>query len=79
MAFVLILEWLFYLMPGGQLNGIRKELFNITFPLLSWSERFFSVRWGGFNSRGLLTAALFWLVSYFGLPWLALYSYSLRG
>jgi hypothetical protein len=78
-AFVLVLEWFFYFMPGQQLNGIRKTLFNLSFPLLSCSERFFSIRWGRFHSRGLLMAFLFWMLGYLGLPWLILYSYSLRG
>jgi len=78
-ALVLVLEWVLYFVPGAPLNGARKLVFNLTFPLLSWSERFFSIRLGSFNSRGLLTAVLLLAVSCLGLPWLILYSYSLRG
>ena len=78
-ALVLVLEWILYFAPGASLNRVRKLVFNLTFPLLSWSERFFSIRLGSFNSRGLLTAVLLLAVSYLGLPWLILYSYSLRG
>jgi hypothetical protein len=76
---VLILECLFYFVPGASLNRIRKALFYLTFPVLSWSDRFFSVRVGLFNSRGLLTALLLWSIIYLGMPWLILLSYSLRG
>jgi hypothetical protein len=76
---VLVLEWLFYFLPGAWLNGIRKVFFYTTYPLLEWSDRFFSIRLGGFNSRGLFTAFLLWGISYLGVPWLILFSYSLRG
>ena len=76
---LLVLEWLFYFLPGASLNGIRKVLFYITYPLLGWSDRFFSIRFDLFNSRGLFTALLLWGVSYLGVPWLILFSYSLRG
>ena len=78
-ALLLILEWLFYFLPGASLNGIRKVFFYITYPLLEWSDRFFSIRLGFFNSRGLFTAFLLWGISYLGVPWLILFSYSLRG
>jgi hypothetical protein len=75
---ILVLECLFYFVPIASLNGTRKVFFYLTFPLLSWSDRFFSVRMGLFNSRGLLTAILLWSISYLGMPWLILLSYSLR-
>jgi len=78
-SFVLILEFVFYFVPSALLNKIRKALFRLTFPWLSWSDRFFSVRIGLFNSRGLFTALLLWGVSYLGVPWLIILSYSLRG
>jgi hypothetical protein len=78
-AFVLVLECLSFNLSGSQWNGVRKGLFKLTYPLLLWSENFFSVRLGAFNFRGLLTALLLFLVSYLGLPWLAFLSYSLRG
>ena len=79
MAFILILEWLFYSLPGSAFNGIRKILFRVSYPFLSWGERFFTIRWASFNSRGLLTALLLWTMSYLGVPWLILYGYFLRG
>jgi len=78
MTLLLILEWFFYFMPGASLNGIRKLFFYLTYPLLGWSDRFFSVRLGLFNSRGLFTALLLWGIGYLGVPWLILFSYSLR-
>ena len=78
MALLLILEWIFYFMPGAPFNGIRKIFFYLTYPLLVWSDRFFSVRLDLFNSRGLFTALLLWGVGYLGVAWLILFSYSLR-
>ena len=69
-ALFLILEWFFYFMPGTSLNGIRKAFFYLTYPLLEWSDRFFSVRLGLFNSRGLFTALLLWGIGYLGVPYL---------
>lgn len=77
-ALFLILEWIFYFLPGASLNGIRKVFFRTTYPLLGWSDRFFSIRLGLFNARGLFTALLLWGVGDFGVPWLVLLSYSLR-
>jgi hypothetical protein len=77
-ALLLILEWFFYFMPGAAFNGVRKIFFYLTYSLLGWSDRFFSVRLGLFNSRGLFTALLLWGVGYLGVPWLILLSYSLR-
>jgi hypothetical protein len=73
-ALFLILEWFFYFIPGAPLNGIRKVLFYLTYPLLWWSDRFFSVRLGLFNSRGLFTALLLWGIGYLGLSWLIFFS-----
>jgi len=78
-SLVLVLEWLLHIVPSVALNGIRKFVFNLTYPLLSWSDRLFSIRWGLFNSRGLLTAVLLLAISCLGLPWLILYGYALRG
>src|ERR1700679_3596125 len=77
-ALLLILEWFFYFMPGASFNGVRKIFFYLTYPLLGWSDCFFSVRLGLFNSRGLFTALLMWGVGYLGVPWLILFSYSLK-
>jgi hypothetical protein len=78
-AFVLVLECLAFNLSGSQWNGVRKVLFNLTYPLLLWSENFLSLRLGRFNTRGLVTALLLLVVSYLGLPWLAFLGYSLRG
>ena len=78
-AVLLILEWLLHVLPGGTLNPIRRGLFALTFPLLKWSDRFLSFRWDTFNSRGLLTAVLLLAVSRCAVPWLVLFSYTLRG
>jgi hypothetical protein len=78
-ALLLILEWLVHVLPGGWLNPVRKVLFEVSFPLLKWSDNFLSIRWGTFNSRGLLTAVLLLVLSRCAIPWLIFFSYTLRG
>ena len=78
-AFLLVLEWLVHLLPGAGLNPVRRALFQLSYPLLKWNERFLVPRWGSFNSRGLLTAFLLLVISRYGVPLIVLYSYSLRG
>jgi hypothetical protein len=77
-ALLLVLEWLAHLFPGAWPNFARRALFNAVFPLLKWNEHFLSIKWGPFHSRGLLLAVFLLAVSYLGVPWLVLLSYSLR-
>src|SRR5579859_6600684 len=77
-ALLLILEWFFHLVPGAGLNFIRRTLFQATYPLIQFSDRFFSIRWGSFHSRGFFMALLLLLLSRYGIPWLVLLSYPLR-
>ncbi|HEY5037475.1 MAG TPA: hypothetical protein VIJ93_00225, partial [bacterium] len=79
MALLLIVEWLSHLAPGAVLNPIRRVLFRLCLPFLKWSDHFFSVQSPFFNSRGLLTALLLIAIGRYGVPWLILLSYSLRG
>ncbi len=78
-AFILVLEWLVHLFPGAGLNPIRRTLFRISFPFLQWSDRYFEIKVDFFNSRGLLLAVLFLIISLYGVPWLVLFSFSMRG
>lgn len=78
-AFLLILEWLVHVLPGAWLNPARKALFEISFPLLKWSDKFLSFKMDSFNARGLLTAVLLLAISFCGLPWVVVLSYSMRG
>ena len=78
-AFLLVLEWLIHVLPGAGLNPIRRGLFRLSLPFLQWCDRCFIVKWGSFNSRGLILAALFLIVARYGVPWLVLLSFSLRG
>lgn len=77
-AFLLILDWSVHALPGAWLNPARKGLFELSFPLLKWGGRFLSFRLDSFNARGLLTAVLLLVISFCGLPWLVVLSYSLR-
>jgi hypothetical protein len=78
-ALLLVLEWFFHTFPGAGLNGIRRFLFQTSFPFLSWSETFLSFKWGSFQTRGLLIAFFLIAISHLGVPWLVLLSFSLRG
>jgi hypothetical protein len=79
LAILLALEWLVHLLPGPGLNFARRVLFRASLPWLKWCDRFFSLKVGSFNSRGLFMALLFLAIGRYGLPWLILFSYSLRG
>ena len=78
-AFLLFAEWLVHSLPGAGLNGIRKLLFEASFPLLRWSDLFLSVTGRAFHSRGLLTGLLLLMIEHYAVPWLVILSYSLRG
>ena len=78
-ALLLIVEWLVHALPGAWLNPVRKGFFELSFPLLQWSDRFLSFRLDSFNARGLLTALLLLAVGFCGIPWLVVLGYSLRG
>jgi uncharacterized protein YggT (Ycf19 family) len=76
---LLIAEWVLHWAPGAAMNPLRRAFFQVCFPLLNFSEKFISFRWGNFQTRGLLTAGLFFIISHFGVPWLVYFSYTLRG
>jgi len=76
---LLCLEWFFHALPGAGLNPLRRTLFLAVFPLLSFSERYFSIDHGRFHSRGLLLAVLLMVLGRYAAPWLVLASYGLRG
>ena len=78
-AFFLALEWLVHLLPGAGLNPVRRALFLTVFPFLKFSDRFFTIKNGSFNARGLLTAFLLILIARYGASLLVLFSYSMRG
>ncbi len=78
-AFLLLLEWFVHLLPGSSLNSARRLLFLASFPLLEWSESVLPLKWGGFKSRGLFTAVLFLIIARYLVPWLVLFSFSMRG
>ena len=77
-AFILILEWAVHWLPGAFWNPLRRALFRFSYPFLKAGE-IFGVRWGNFDATPLVAAALLLLVTRWGLPWLVLLSYSLRG
>jgi hypothetical protein len=77
-AFLLFAEWLVHLWPGPAMNYARRILFQLSFPLLKFSDLFFSLKGKYFNSRGLLTALALIAFCRFGVPWLVILSYSLK-
>ena|ERR1035441_2159596 len=76
---LLCLEWVVHWLPGTALHPLRRGLYRASFPMLLWSDKFLPAGWGPFNSRGLLLAAFFFIVSRYAVPWLVLFSFSLRG
>jgi uncharacterized protein YggT (Ycf19 family) len=78
-ALLLALEWLTHFLPGETLNPLRRVLFRITFPFLKFGDQFFPTKWGKFNSRGLIMAVFLIVISRYGMPWLVLLSFSMRG
>ena len=78
-ALFLALEWLAHALPGAWLNPLRRNLFGITFPILKFSDRFLSFRLDSFDSRGLLAALLLLAIGHYGVPWLVMYGFSVRG
>lgn len=77
-ALLLVLEWLVHSLPGAWLNFARRALFKISFPFLSWSDRYMAFETRTFRARGLLTAMLLIVIGKYGVPWLILVSFSLR-
>lgn len=77
--FLLVLEWFVHFAPGAGLNPLRRGLFQWTFPLLRFSERYLSFRWGAFETRGLLLAFCLWALSRAMVTWIAWMGFSLRG
>lgn len=78
-ALALMLEWLFHALPGNFLNLLRRFFFYLGFPLLKIGRDLFSFQWHGFDSRGLGLAFALWMVGRFGVPWLVLWSFTLKG
>ena|SRR5579859_3956429 len=79
LAFVLLVEWFFHLLPGWWLNPVRRFLFRLSFPLLKWGEACFPLRIGSVDFTPLLMALTLLMISRYGIPWLILWSFSLRG
>lgn len=78
-ALLLVVEWLVHALPGAWLNPLRRGLFEISFPILKFSDRFLSFQMDSFNSRGLLAALLLLAIGHYGVPWLVVYGFSVRG
>ncbi len=78
-ALVLMMDWLFHSLPGSFLNPVRKLFFYLTLPLLKPCRSWFSFQWNGFDSRGLGLAFILWMLGRFGIPWLCLWGFALRG
>src|SRR5690242_11651391 len=79
MAFVLLVEWLFHLLPGAWLNSVRRLLFRISFPMLKMGEACFPLRIGAVDLTALLMALTLLAICRYGIPWLILWGFSIRG
>lgn len=78
-AFLLVFEWLTHALPGAWLNSLRRGLFEILFPILKFSYRFLSFRLESFDSRGLLAAFLLLAIGHYGVPWMVMIGFTMRG
>ncbi len=78
-ALVMMLEWFSHALPGSFLNSIRRFSFYLCLPLFKVSRGWFSFQWHGFDSRGLGLAFALWIVGRFGVPWLVIWGFSLKG
>lgn len=79
LALLLAFDWLLKIMPGAGLNSARRFLFRACFPVLKWGGRLFFRGALSPETGGLWLAVLLAVVSRFGVPWLILLGYSLRG
>lgn len=81
--FVMALLFLAYgflqLMPGTFGNSARRYLFNTCYPWIRFAERIIPVRFGSVDLTAFLAAAVLLALCRFGVPWLVLFGYSLKG
>ncbi len=78
-SLILMMEWLIHALPGSFLNPIRRFFFYLGFPLLKIGRGWFSLQWHGFDSRGLGLAFALWMIGRFGVPWLVIWGFTLKG
>lgn len=78
-ALLLILEWLVHLLPGSGWNRARRFFFQLSYPFFRYGTDYFPFRLGNLEFRGLLIAFFLLALSRFGMPWLVLLGYNLRG
>jgi len=78
-AIVLMMDWFFHALPGGLLNPLRRFFFYLGSSFLETSRGWFSFQWKGIDSRGLGLAFALWMVGRFGVPWLVIWCFTLKG
>ncbi|HET9868872.1 MAG TPA: hypothetical protein VFR02_00025 [bacterium] len=77
-ALLVALDWLFHRLPGAGLHPLRRALFRLLFPLRRWGDSL-GLRRDNMDFTPVFLIALMLGVGRFGLPWLALLGFSLRG
>lgn len=78
-VFLLSLEWLVHSLPGAGLNPLRRTLFQVAYPILRTSDRYFPLSFGNWNARGLLVAVVLWVLAKGLIPWVVWAGYTLKG
>jgi hypothetical protein len=78
-ALILMMEWLVHALPGSSLNPFRRFFFYLGYPFLKIGRGWFSFQWNGFDSRGLGLSLALWMMGRFGVPWLVLWGFTLKG
>ena len=78
-SLLLLLDWGLGLVPGAAWNPARRLLFRICFPVLKWNSRLFQNSPSSLGLHSLWAAFVLAALGRYGVPWLVLLSYSLRG
>ena len=78
-VFLLALEWLVHSLPGTGLNPLRKMLFQVAYPILWTSDRYFPLSLGNWNTRGLLVALVLWVLARGFFSWVIWLGFTMKG
>jgi hypothetical protein len=79
MAWILILGWVLHFVPGWRLNRVRRFFFRFSRPLLQWGEAHYPLRFASLEATPILLAVLLLALCRYGVPWLVLLSFAIRG
>jgi uncharacterized protein YggT (Ycf19 family) len=78
-ALLFLAHGLLQLVPGTFGNSARRYLFNTCYPWIRTAERILPVRFGNVDLTAFLAAAILLALCRFGIPWLVLFGFALKG